>query len=235
MAVASVQQSRIAGPKSTLLGVAGLGFAWYMLPGVLMLPFMFIWGMERWQYDTIVTWAHVISASIIVTWYTRIIGRKFRSLLANPIGGRTVVSSVATGIVLAGVGELLWGASLVDGITVIALRFDPAVNFGTPVLFIGAVVLTPLVHEAFFRGVLQEHARTSLSAGGAILVSGTAFALLYASLFYIGGATSMVVTILFLFPQGCLFGYLYQHHNTILAPAIAHALVNLYAFSSLLL
>ncbi len=98
--------------------------------------------------------------------------------------------------------------------------------------FVGAVLLTPPAQEAFFGGVLQDHANTALSAPGAILVSGTAFALLYPLLFYIGTAFSMVLTAVFLFPQGCLLGYLYHRHGTIPAPALAHATVNVYAVGS---
>lgn len=235
MIAVSLRQSRTDGPKSNLIGIGGLGFAWYILPGVLMLPGMLVWGMERWQYDTVVTWAHVLSTFIIVFWYRRIIGEDFRSLFANRIEGRMVASSVVAGIVLAAIGELLWGTSISDGVALIALRFDPAVDIGVFALLIGAVMLTPLVQEAFFRGVVQDHAKTSLSSGGSILVSGTAFALLYGSLFYIGNAASMAVTMLYLFPQGCLLGYLYQRHGTIITPAIAHTIVNLYAFSYLVI
>jgi len=223
----------MGGAKSNLLGIAGLGVAWYILPGILMLPFMLVWGMERWQYDTVVTWAHLISTSILLSWYIRIIGENFQSFHANRIEGRMVASSVAAGIVLAAMGELLWGASIGAGVTIIPLRFDPVVDVGTLAVFIGAVVLTPLVQEAFFRGVLQDHAKTSLSASGAILVSSTAFALLYVTLFYYGNVASMAVTIGFLLPQGYLLGYLYQRHDTIITPTIAHAIVNLYAFSYL--
>jgi membrane protease YdiL (CAAX protease family) len=235
MMAASVRQSRIDGPTSTLIGTGGLGFAWYFLPGVLMLPGMLLWDMERWQYDTVVTWAHILSTLIIVIWYMRVTGADFSSLFANRIKGRMVASSVATGVVFAAIGELLWGTRISDGMTIIALRFDPAVDVGVFALLIGAVVLTPLVQEAFFRGVIQEHAQTSLSACGAILVSGTAFALLYGTLFYIGNAASMAVTMVYLFPQGCLLGYLYQRYDTIIIPAIAHTIVNLYAFSYLVI
>jgi membrane protease YdiL (CAAX protease family) len=231
----SLRRSRTAGATSNLMGIAGLGFAWYLLPGVLMLPGMLVWEMERWQYDTVVTWAHLVSTVIIVSWYIRITEENVRPLVANRIDGRMVASSVVTGVMLAAAGELLWGASVGEDVTIIALRFEPVVNVGVVALFIGAVVLTPLVQEAFFRGVVQDHAKTSLSAGGAILVSGTVFALLYGSLFYIGNPLPVAVTMVFLFPQGCLLGYLYQRHDTILTPAIAHTVVNLYAFSPLLI
>lgn len=235
MTAVSLRQSRIDGTTSNLVGISGLGVAWYVLPGVLMLPFMLVWGMGRWQYDTVVTWSHLVSTFIIISWYMRIIGDDFRSLFSDRIEGRMIASGVATGIVLAASGELLWGTSIADGVTILALRFDPVSNIDSLVLFFGAVVLTPLVQETFFRGVVQDHAKTSLSAGGAILVSSTVFALLYGSLFYIGNAASMAVTMFFLLAQGSLLGYLYQRHNTILSPSIAHTIVNLYAFSHLLI
>lgn len=231
MVTVSLRESRGAGATSNLMSIAGLGAAWYVLPGVFVLPFMLIWGMERWQYDTVITWAHLVSTSIIVAWYIQIAGENFQPLFTDQLTGRMVAGGVTAGIVLAATGELLWGRSLGDSVTIIALRFTPVVDIGAPVLFIGAVVLTPLVQEAFFRGVLQDHAKTSLSAGGAILVSSTAFALLYALMFYTGNAVSMAVTILFLFLQGCLLGYLYQQYDTILVSTIAHFVLNLYAFS----
>lgn len=233
MAAVSLRQSRTAGVNPNLLGIAGLGVAWYVLPGVLLLPFMLVLGIERWQYDTLLTWAYLISTSTLVFWYVRIMGENVRSLLTDQPTGPTVASGVVAGIVLAASGEVLWGRGVTDGVRIIALRFDRSVAPGVLVLFVGAVVLTPPVQEAFFRGVLQDHANTALSATGAILVSGTAFALLYPLLFYVGNALSMVLTAVFLFPQGCLLGYLYHRHGTILAPALAHATVNLYAFSSL--
>lgn len=235
IAAVTIRRSRTAGVKSNLKGVGGLVVAWYVLPGVLMLPFMLVWGMGRWQYDTVVTWAHLVSTLIIIFWYMRISSEDIPSLFLNRIEGRMVASSVAAGVMLAALGESLWGRTIGNGVTFIALRFNPVLEGGALALFIGVVVLTPLVQEAFFRGIVQNHAKTSLSAGGAILVSGTAFALLYGSLFYIGNAASMALTMVFLFPQGCLLGYLYERHDTILTPAIAHAIVNLYAFSYLLI
>jgi membrane protease YdiL (CAAX protease family) len=230
----SLRRSRAAGPRSNLAGIAGLGAAWYVLPGVLMLPFMLVWGMERWQYDTVVTWAHLVSTVILIAWYLRITDAALREFLPKQIQWAEVASGVVTGTALAALSGLLWGVRLGDGVTIIALRFDPAVDIAVIALFVGAVVLTPLVQEAFFRGVLQDHAKNALSPGRAILVSGTAFALLYSLLFYIGNAASMAVTVVFLLPQGCLLGYLYQHHGTIVAPAIAQTIVNLYAFRYLL-
>ena len=234
MAAVSLRHSRDGRVTANLAGVFGLRVAWYVLPGIVMLPLMLGIGMDRWQYDTVVTWAHLVSTSVIVAWYTRAIGDDHRALFTDPVGERAVAGGIVAGIVLAATGASLWGRSLGGGVTIIALRFEPVVDIGVPALFIGAVVLTPLVQEAFFRGVVQTHAESSLSAGEAILVSGTAFGVLYALLFYIGGAVSMAVTMVFLSLQGCLLGYLYHRHGTIVVPAIAHGTVNLYAFVSCL-
>ncbi|PSP18265.1 hypothetical protein BRC62_03425 [Halobacteriales archaeon QH_10_67_13] len=235
MLAVSLRQSRTAGVSPNLLGIAGVGVAWYVLPGVLLLPFMLVWGIERWQYDTLVTWAHLVSTSVLVSWYVGVMQENVRSPLTDRPTGPAVASGVAVGTVLAASGELLWGTGIAGDVRIIALRFDTSVAPGVLALFLGAVVLTPPVQEAFFRGVLQDHADAALSATGAILVSGTAFALLYPLLFYVGNALSMLVTAVFLFPQGCLLGYLYHRHETILTPALAHATVNLYAFGPLLI
>lgn len=78
------------------------------------------------------------------------------------------------------------------------------------------VVVTPVAEELFFRGYLYAALRSRWGRPASLLVSAAVFSVFH---FYI-------IQLLPIFVAGLLFALLYEHRGSLVAPVVAHALVN---------
>jgi membrane protease YdiL (CAAX protease family) len=140
-------------------------------------------------------------------------GHAFLKHVFTGVVGYTAALPVVAAIL---VGLRLWKGDLFPSHPLIPM-FSQAPDWTTKaaILFL-AIVAAPLVEETFFRGVLYPAMRRRLRPFNARLASAFIFAA--AHLEAVG-----FIPLLFL---GVVFAYLYDRTDSLVAPAVAHALTN---------
>jgi hypothetical protein len=92
-------------------------------------------------------------------------------------------------------------------------------NFNEIIYFILIVFITPIVEEMVYRGFLFNLLLKKYSVKLALIVSSLIFALIHLRFAGIG----------FLFLYGLFFGYVYYKTNSLIAPILAHFIINFLA------
>lgn len=94
----------------------------------------------------------------------------------------------------------------------------------TLVLFLISIALiSPIIEEIAFRGMLQNGLKQKLSTPLAVIITSTVFSLLHLS---ISAGLANLPLFASLFTLSCMLGYLYERQHSLIAPMALHILFN---------
>lgn len=132
---------------------------------------------------------------------------------------------VAGGLAVLGIDEIWWRLEAV----LLPVGGDPLQGFISDgfatmpiVVFVGVALVSPVAEEVVFRGVLHRGLAVSMPRWLALVLSSAAFGLMHLEGTY-AAAWSLALSAAV---AGAVFAVLYDHRKHLLAPVVAHVVVN---------
>jgi membrane protease YdiL (CAAX protease family) len=173
----------------------------------------------------------LLLAVLIGRWHRR------RPLAAYGLttNGRSWTTLVATGLVLFAAGAL--PTRLVDVLGVV-VPLGPRADFQEAVfarpwdlpfwvlVAVGSFGLVPVVEELFFRGYVQTRLTEDLGAPAAVVATALFFVLSHGQ-YYLQPSPRNALVLAASLVQALAWGYVFARTGSLVAPILAHALVNL--------
>ncbi|TYL36503.1 CPBP family intramembrane metalloprotease [Natronococcus pandeyae] len=146
--------------------------------------------------------------------------------------GYAVGGSLAGIGLIVGFGVLLWALELpaASNEVIVLIGDDTSLLLALIPLI---VLFNAPVEEFVFRNVVQKRLYAAYGRTTAIVVASVIFTLVHTPVFAHPEPFATVLSLLVIFLGSCLFGYVYAKTDSLFAPTVAHAAVNVFQVAGL--
>jgi membrane protease YdiL (CAAX protease family) len=221
-----IQTSATENIRWNLRGYGILIFSYFLLPGFVSLPFLFVVREGHLEYDILLQYSVVVSGVLISYWYLRTTKRYdgFVSLGPQKIKNLILTLTILSLVVL--LRTIAMAPYNGIGLDIVSKAIDSS----TVILFgvIGLVIIKPVAEELFFRGVLQNHLRLSLTPSVSITVASVTNVIFIIIPLHHGGLSHSIILFAILLFQYVLLGYLHDTSGSLIYNILTHVLIQIF-------